>query len=66
MGKPSRATQAKRSRERDKQEKQEEKRVERAQRQQKKKEDFELNGDSNEDPDLAGIIAGPQPIPVWD
>lgn len=61
MAKPSRATQAKRSRERAKQEKQQEKRTERAIRKEQKKtepDDMQFDG---EDPDLAGIIPGPQP-----
>lgn len=63
MATPGRATQAKRARERSNQEKQNDKRVERA----KRKEDREIKkaarGPDDEDPDLAGIVAGPQPIP---
>jgi hypothetical protein len=59
MAKPTRATQAKRERERSKNEKQQEKRVERAMRKEQRK----LNPITGleEDPDLAGIIPGPQP-----
>lgn len=60
MARTSQATQAKRQRERNKQERQQEKRAERAIRKEQKKTD-RLNGDSEEDPDLAGIIPGPQP-----
>jgi hypothetical protein len=59
MAKPSRATQKKRDRERAQQEKQEEKRAERALRKESRKGD--LKDSDGEDPDLAGIIAGPQP-----
>lgn len=62
MAKPSRATQAKRQRELAKLEKQEDKRVQRAERRQGK-EDRTVSRTSPdwEDPDLAGIVAGPQP-----
>lgn len=63
MGKPSRATQAKRNRERAKQEKREEKLAERAmRREQKRLEDANRpEGAEDVDPDLAGIVPGPQP-----
>jgi hypothetical protein len=59
VAKPSRATQAKRTRERAKQEKQEEKRAERALRKESKGDEVER--DPGYDPDLEGIVAGPQP-----
>ena len=64
MARPSRATQMKRSRERAKQEKQKEKRVERAIRKEQKRvdQDGQSSMGSDEDPDLAGIIPGPQPL----
>ena len=63
MGKPSRATQDKRQRERSKQERQQEKRDERAKRKEENgKEDGEIDSAGlHDDPDLAGIIPGPQP-----
>ena len=60
MAKPSRATQAKRSRELAKQEKRQEKRDLRAQRKEMKKSDDD-DSMTMEDPDLAGIVPGPQP-----
>jgi hypothetical protein len=64
MARPTRATQAKRSRERAKQEKQKEKRAERAVRKEQKKlqEPGSVSGSWQDDPDLAGIVPGPQPI----
>lgn len=59
MGKSSQATQAKRQRERNQQERQQEKRSEKALRKEQKKSD-RLNGIEGEDPDLAGIVPGPQ------
>lgn len=59
MARSSQATQAKRKRERDQQERQQEKRAERAIRKEQKK--LDLPAGSDEDPDLAGIIPGPQP-----
>jgi hypothetical protein len=53
------ATFAKRARERAKQEKREAKVAERAQRRAQKKE--RPDGDLGEDPDIAGIVPGPQP-----
>ncbi len=61
MAKPSRATQAKRNRERAKQEKQEEKRAERQARKDSKKSELGRAGLPGEDPDLIGIVPGPQP-----
>lgn len=61
MAKPSGATQAKRSRERNRQEKQQEKRVERAIRKEQKKTSMEDGSMADVDPDLIGIIPGPQP-----
>jgi hypothetical protein len=61
MAKPSGATQAKRSRERNRQEKQQEKRVERAIRKEQKKTSMEDGSMVGVDPDLIGIIPGPQP-----
>jgi hypothetical protein len=61
MAKPTRATQAKRERERSKIEKREEKALERAQK--KEQRGQETGGvESDEDPDLAGIVPGPQPM----
>ena len=48
-------------RERNKQEKQQEKRVERAMRKEMKRANLERTGLNGEDPDLIGIIPGPQP-----
>jgi hypothetical protein len=64
MARPTRATQAKRSRERAKQEKQKEKRAEREVRKEQKvlKEPGKTGSSWEDDPDLAGIVPGPQPI----
>ena len=64
MGRPSRATQTKRTRERANQERQKNKREERAIRKEQKKIDREGQPGLvfQEDPDLIGIIPGPQPI----
>jgi hypothetical protein len=61
MAKPSRATQAKRERERSKQEKQAEKRELRAMRKEADSQRTEEALLSGEDPDLIGIYPGPQP-----
>lgn len=61
MGRPTRATMAKRDRERSKQEKQQEKREQRALRKELKKSEAERGLSPGEDPDLAGIVPGPQP-----
>ncbi len=65
MSKPSRATQAKRNRERSRQERQQEKKEDRVVRKEMKKlriESLEIGVD----PDLIGIVAGPQPIALED
>ncbi len=61
MAKPTRATQAKRNRELSKLDKRREKEEKRAQ---KKRDDKtgSPTGQSEEDPDIAGIVPGPQPI----
>lgn len=59
MGKPNRATQGKRERERARLEKQADKREDRARR----KEERDTRADqlaNGEDPDIAGIVPGPQ------
>ncbi len=62
MGRPSRATQEKRNRERAKQERKEEKRAARAARKELKKSGRPGSDDEGtEDPDLIGIVPGPQP-----
>lgn len=62
MGRPNQATKAKRDRERLKQERQQEKIEKRSQRDEfKKKERSQLIADGI-DPDLIGIIPGPQPF----
>jgi len=60
MGRPNQATKAKRDRERQRQERQQQKAVKRAQRSEVKKERDQLTSDDF-DPDLEGIIPGPQP-----
>ena len=60
MARPGPATQAKRNRERAKHERQQEKREKRSLRKEQKKERNCLVGEGV-DPDLAGIIPGPQP-----
>jgi hypothetical protein len=64
VGKPNRATQAKRNRERSKQERQQEKQEKRSLRNDQKKERDLLIADGM-DPDLIGMVAGPQP-PIED
>jgi hypothetical protein len=61
MARPSRASQEKRNRERAKQEKQQEKRELRAQRKELRKTQGEDGVAYEGDPDLAGIVPGPQP-----
>jgi hypothetical protein len=61
MGQPNRATQGKRNREKAKQEKQAEKREDRARRKEVR-ESRALQSNGGEDPDIAGIVPGPQPI----
>ncbi|HAR44475.1 MAG TPA: hypothetical protein DCS07_17895 [Bdellovibrionales bacterium] len=60
MAKPGRITQEKRGRERAKQEKRQDKIARRSQRKEEK--DSRPESDNNEDPDLAGIYPGPQPV----
>jgi len=60
MGKPGPVTQAKRNRERSKQERQQEKEQRRLARKEQKKERARIAGDEY-DPDIAGIVPGPQP-----
>ncbi len=64
MGKSSQATQAKRSREKAKQERKQEKIAERIQKKELKKNEDEsgVSYGMDEDPDLAGIVPGPQPV----
>jgi hypothetical protein len=62
MAKPSRATQKKRERERNRMERQADKREERAMRkEERKKDDGSPDDGIYEDPDLIGIVPGPQP-----
>lgn len=60
MGRPNQATKAKRERERAQQERQQEKQEKRAQRNEAKK-DREHLAQNGVDPDLEGIVPGPQP-----
>ena len=60
----SRPTQNKRARERARQERQEQKAARRAEHKQRKAN--EPNTAGNEDPDIAGIVPGPQPNPWGD
>jgi hypothetical protein len=59
VAKNRKATAAKRQRERARQEKNKEKAEKRAQRQAERRD--RPRGDEGEDPDLAGIVPGPQP-----
>lgn len=61
MGRPSRATQAKRDRERKMQERAQEKREKRAVGNDQQKTDRATMLAAGIDPDLIGIVAGPQP-----
>ena len=61
MGRPGPATQAKRKRERAKQEKRKEKEERRALRKELKAQRAAELRNSDEDPDLIGIVPGPQP-----
>jgi len=61
MGRPGPASQAKRSRERLKQERHQEKQEKRESRKEQRKERDRLISEGK-DPDLEGIVAGPQPI----
>jgi hypothetical protein len=60
MAKPSRATQEKRNRERSKKERQEDKQADRLLRKENRKDRAEMLKDGI-DPDLVGIVPGPQP-----
>jgi len=60
MARPNQATKAKRDRERSRQERQQEKQEKRTIRGEQKKERDQL-ATQGFDPDLAGIVAGPQP-----
>ena len=60
MAKPGPTTQAKRNRERSRQERQQEKEQKRLLRKEQRKERERLVVDGH-DPDLAGIVPGPQP-----
>lgn len=60
MGRPGPATQAKRKRERAKQEKRKAKEERRALRKQLKAQNANQDPESDEDPDLIGIVPGPQ------
>ena len=66
MAKPGRATQAKRNRELSKQSKQRDKAERRAERKEQKAHSPEGVVDSMEDPDLIGIVPGPQPTLDFD
>jgi hypothetical protein len=61
MGRPGPATQAKRARERNRQERKQEKAEKRDIRKEQRKERALLTAEGV-DPDLAGIVPGPQPI----
>jgi hypothetical protein len=61
MANRNQATKAKRDRERSRQERQQEKKEKRALRNEAKRERSQ-NGESQVDPDIAGIVPGPQPI----
>jgi hypothetical protein len=61
MGRPGQATQAKRNRERSKQERQQEKDEKRSIRKEMKKDRARLQSEGF-DPDLEGIVPGPQPM----
>jgi hypothetical protein len=63
MGRSGPATQAKRNRERSKQERIQEKEEKRLLRKEQRKERDRVTADGH-DPDLAGIIPGPQPSDV--
>lgn len=61
MGPPGRPSQAKRQKEMERLQRAREKASERVQRKEEKK--HRPGGDDGEDPDIAGIVPGPQPIP---
>ena len=64
MASTGRPSQAKRQREIDKKQRQKDKVNERAQRKEEKQN--RPAGEAGEDPDIAGIVPGPQPIPAED
>ena len=66
MAKPGRATQGKRNRELAKQDKRKEKEDRRTQRKEQKTQPSDSPFSSDEDPDLAGIVPGPQKPWDWD
>jgi hypothetical protein len=61
MPRPGPSTQAKRNRERSRQERNQEKEAKRLIRKEQKKE-RDLLADDGQDPDLIGIVPGPQPV----
>jgi hypothetical protein len=63
MGRPGPSTQAKRNRERSRQERNQEKLEKKSQRKEQKKERAALVA-NGVDPDLDGIVPGPQPIVI--
>jgi hypothetical protein len=65
MANRTKVTQQKRARERAKQERMQEKTRRREEAKSRKANEPQLAGSSDEDPDIAGIIPGPQPSP-WD
>jgi hypothetical protein len=65
MANRTKVTQQKRARERAKQERMQEKTRRREEAKTRKANEPQLAGSTDEDPDIAGIIPGPQPSP-WD
>jgi hypothetical protein len=65
MANRTKVTQQKRARERAKQERMQEKTRRREEAKNRKANEPQLAGGGDEDPDIAGIIPGPQPSP-WD
>jgi hypothetical protein len=65
MANRTKVTQQKRARERAKQERMQEKSRRREEAKSRKANEPQLAGSGDEDPDIAGIIPGPQPSP-WD
>jgi hypothetical protein len=65
MANRTKVTQQKRARERAKQERMQEKTRRREEAKSRKANEPQLAGSGDEDPDIAGIIPGPQPSP-WD
>lgn len=63
MAQRSKATFQKREREKEKQQKQRDKEARRLEAKKAKAERGSLPGNTNEDPDIAGIKPGPQPLP---